>query len=195
MKTFVEILENKRTRAENRVYTNPYGESENVPEEKKDYKETVQKELKRLIDPVIKAYDMNVSKIYPNLWLSKGGWGGRQRRADGSMNLKVNSWKLISGNHVIGQFFTEKDALICKKEYEDREIGAATRDNMKVELGDQVGLGLHDLEKLAKKKGINIDIDYIEDFSEQCFYEEGPDWEKFKKNNRGAFASEKFGFK
>jgi hypothetical protein len=195
MKTFKELFEAKDV-ASSRVYAKPYEHSEDVPEDRKEYSKVVQKELLRLLDPIIKAYQIEVRFITPRWYQTQGGWNGVQSRVVGNLNLQIKTWQVVNSNHVTGEFFNQEDAEEVAKLYKDKEVRTISHDSIRIEQSNSFsGLNTYDLGKMAEKKGIKIDMDFIDDFSQQCFYQEGPNWEEFKKKNRGAFASEKFGFK
>jgi hypothetical protein len=193
MKIFSEIVnENKNWRRE---YTNLYTKPSQVPEEKKTYSSAVEKELMKRLEPLIKALKLDVKSIHP-------GWEYLNYTPDksrigiyGTVYMMVEIWVIKrlgkNGEHFV-QFLCKEDAEESLKKIQEIQRLGFTDKYMEVK---NIGLektNLSEFDRLIQHKEIDFDWRSVADFSEQCFYEEGPDWEKFKKENRGFFANKKF---
>lgn len=186
MKTFRELFESTENEY---VFSSPYRYHHDVPDFKKTYKPAVEKELIRLLRPISDAWNMTIDEIKP-YWTKT-----TKSIISGELVVIVKYVNLMNNGHVIGKFFNSEDAMIARKPFEDSEIfTTSTASNFKIEKPySGLTIDLDHLHKLAKKKNIEIDLDEIKAFSQQCFYEEGPLWDAFAKEKRGSLAANKFG--
>jgi hypothetical protein len=176
MKTFYQLLE--------REFSNPYLKSDDVPEDRKEYPKIVQVEILKRLEPFFKAAKINPIEVRP-AWF----WDAYSRPGkSGAMRVDIDIYELLQGNSVTFTFFSIEDAEEAKKFLERTSIDP----NLSVQKNKWT-LDAGKMLKIAKEKNISVDIKAILDFSEQCFYQEGPDWEDFKKKHRGALSGAKFG--
>lgn len=191
MKTFKELFESTENEY---VFSNPYRSVHDVPDDKQTYNPLVEKELAKLIKPITEAWNITINKIVPDYRgeiISKS-----VKIVSGELNVYIDFVNLMNNNTVVGRFFTLEDANVVLESFVETEIINVSGDKPKMSIDKKTfpsQLGLGHLRRLAKKKKIEIDLDKIKAFSQQCFYEEGPLWDAFKKEKRGSLAAHKFG--
>jgi len=198
MKTFKEILESESDdKWFRRKFDNMYEKPSDVPDDKKTYSKTLEREFLKLLKPLAEQLEMKILAIEP-------GWRYSnyvsQKRDDmriyGSLTLTVEAWK-INGkdNQIFMEFISKKDlrkATELIRELQGLGISKFYLQEMGGGREMIVHLTDHILSQSVKNNNVDFDLKWLADFSEQCFYQQGPDWEKFKEKHKGSLANEKF---
>lgn len=198
MKTFIELLESKSV--PRRVFSHYYRKDREVPEEKKTYPAFVKKEIMNRLKPLIESLELEVHDISPgwNVYIYLDPKENKELAIFAPLRLEVGEWSfrnVSSKKEIVGSFISESDANEALKEFKNA-CKFMLRVNHYFEIRKNDGhayIFLTDLKRIAATKNIDFDFGEIDDFCAQWFYEEGPQWDKFKQEHRGHFAAKNFG--
>lgn len=138
-----------------KLYDEFINESKVVNEALAEYTPDAQKEIEKILSPLIKKFNMDVKRIRPSVF------------GDPVPDIDLITYNVIAGNWTHAQCFSQKDANEMVKLLQKVDIKVSSNPNdIRIEK-DTMGRSLFygEYKKLASLMGININFDKLKEIA------------------------------
>lgn len=138
-----------------KLYDEFINESKVVNEALAEYTPDAQKEIEKILAPLIKKFNMDVKRIRPSVF------------GDPVPDIDLITYNVIAGNWTHAQCFSQKDANEMAKLLQKVDIKVSSNPNdIRIEK-DTMGRSLFygEYKKLASSMGININFDKLKEIA------------------------------
>lgn len=138
-----------------KLYNEFVNESKVVNEALAEYTTEAQKEIEKILAPLIKKFNMDVKRIRPSVF------------GDPVPDIDLITYNVIAGNWTHAQCFSQKDANEMAKLLQKVDIKVSSNPNdIRIEK-DTMGRSLFygEYKKLASSAGININFDKLSEIA------------------------------
>ena len=138
-----------------KLYDEFVNESKVVNEALAEYTPEAQKEIEKILAPLIKKFNMDVKRIRPSVF------------GDPVPDIDLITYNVIAGNWTHAQCFSQKDANEMAKLLQKVDIKVSSNPNdIRIEK-DTMGRSLYygEYKKLASSAGININFDKLSEIA------------------------------